>query len=140
VAPQFKGLAVLLVDDDPQQAAATRAALHKLGCNPVGWATNWVEARRVAATTSPKLFVVDARLFERAAGMLTRLSLRFRAPVIVLVEEADTSAVRHAMKIQGATPLVKPYDRTTLAVAIAQALKLATDIRSDTEAVLDTGN
>lgn len=137
---QFRGLAVLLVDDDPQQAGAIRDTLQELGCNPVGWATNWVQARRMAATTSPKLFVVDARLLRLAGGMAMCLSLGYRAPVIVLVEQADTNAVRHAMKIQGATSLVKPYDRTALALAIAQALKLTTATRSDTESELDTGN
>jgi DNA-binding NtrC family response regulator len=128
VDAQFRDLAVLLVDDDPQQAAATRDTLQELGCNPVDWATNWVQARRMAATTSPKLFVVDARMLEPAGGMANRLSLRFRAPVILLLEQADASGVRHAMKIQGATSLVKPYDRTALALAIAHALKL-TDVR-----------
>jgi DNA-binding NtrC family response regulator len=127
---QFTDLAVLLVDDDAQQAAATRYALQELGCNPVAWATNWAEATRMAATASPNLFIVDARLLGPEDGRVKRISLRYRAPVIFLVEQADTNAVRRAMKIQATTSLVRPYDRTALAVAIAQALKLTAGVRA----------
>ena len=127
---QFTDLAVLLVDDDAQQAVATRDALQELGCKPVTWATNWVEATRMAATASPNLFIVDARLLGPEDGRVKRISLRYRAPVIFLVEQADTNAVRRAMKIQATTSLVRPYDRTALAVAIAQALKLTAGMRA----------
>jgi DNA-binding NtrC family response regulator len=50
--------------------------------------------------------------------------------VIFLVEQADTNAVRRAMKIQATTSLVRPYDRSALAIAIAQALKLTTGLRA----------
>jgi DNA-binding NtrC family response regulator len=127
---RFKGLAVLLIDDDPQQAAAARDALKDLGCDPVAWATNRQEAAQLAAKLSPDLFVVDARLLGPVDGVALgrRLRLRHRAPVIFLVEQADTSAVRQAMKVEAATSLVRPYDRTALALAIAQALKLTSGV------------
>jgi DNA-binding NtrC family response regulator len=121
-------LAVLLIDDEPQQAAATRDALKQLGCGTVALATNWRQATRLAATTLPHLFIVDARLHnsERGIALVKRLRRRYRAPVVFLVEQAATDAVRHALKIDGATSLARPYDRTTLAVAMAVALKLTT--------------
>jgi DNA-binding NtrC family response regulator len=121
---QFTDLAVLLVDDDPQQAAATCDALRALGCNPVARATSWAQAMRVAATTSPALVVVDARLLGAEDGRVRRVTIKHDAPVIFLVEQADTGPVRRAMKTQATTSLVKPYSRAALAVAIAQALKL----------------
>jgi DNA-binding NtrC family response regulator len=121
---QFTDLAVLLVDDDPQQAAATSDTLRALGCNPVARATSWAQAKQVAATTSPDLFVVDARVLGAEDGRVRRISSQYRAPVIFLVEQADTGPVRRAMKTQATTSLAKPYSRAALAVAIAQALKL----------------
>lgn len=125
---QFTNLAVLLVDDDAQQAIATRGALKDLGCNPVAWATNWEQAARMAATIHPQVFVVDACLHSEDSGIsvVERLRRRYRAPVVFLVEEADTDTVRRAVKIQAATSLVRPYDRTALAVALAEGLKLMT--------------
>jgi DNA-binding NtrC family response regulator len=121
---QFTDLAVLLVDGDPQQAAATHDALRALGCNPVARATSWAEATRVAATNSPDLFVIDAGLLGAEDGRVRRISIQHRAPVLFLVEKADSSSVRRAMKTQTTTSLVKPYGQEALAVAIAQALKL----------------
>jgi DNA-binding response OmpR family regulator len=129
---RFKNLAVLLIDDDAQQAAATRDVLKELGCDPVAWATNRHEAAQMAARISPDLFVVDARLLGPVdgIGLGRRLRLQHRAPVIFLVERADTSAVQQAMKVEGAMSLVQPYDRTALALAIAQALKLTGRVRA----------
>jgi DNA-binding NtrC family response regulator len=125
---QFRNVAVLLVDDRVQEAVATRDALQELGCNPVAWATTWEQAERMAARTLPQLFIVDARLHSHEDGiaLVRDLRRRYRAPVIFLVEHADTKAVRHAVKIPAATSLVRPYDRTGLAVALAEALKLTT--------------
>jgi DNA-binding NtrC family response regulator len=129
---QFTDLAVLLIDDDTQQAVATREVLTDLGCKPVAWATNREQAAQMAVSTLPDLFVIDARLLGPVDGitLLKRLRRRHGAPVIFLVEQADTNAVRQAMKVQAATSLVRPYDRTALAVAIAQALKLTTRVRT----------
>ena len=66
---RFKDLAVLLIDDDPQQAAATRDVLKELGCDPVAWATNRQEAAQLAAKLSPDLFIVDARLLGPVDGV-----------------------------------------------------------------------
>jgi two-component system, response regulator PdtaR len=126
---QFTDLAVLLVDDDPQQAATNCEALLALGCNPVTRATSWAQATRVAAMSSPDLFVVDARLLGAEDGSVRRISSQHGAPVIFLVEQADTGSVRRAMKTQNTTSLVKPCGREALAVAIAQALKLKSAAR-----------
>lgn len=124
----FANLAVLLVDDDAQQAIATRDALEDLGCNPVAWATDGEQAMRMAATMHPQIFVVDVCLHggNNGISVVERLRRRFRAPVVFLIEEADTETVRRAMKIHAATSLVKPYDRTALAAALTEALKLMT--------------
>lgn len=129
---RFTALAVLLIDDDPQQAAATRDVLKELDCDPVALATNLRDATRMAATLSPDLFIVDARLPGPLDGIALgkRLWLQHRAPVIFLVEQADAGAVRQAMKVEGATSLVRPYDRTALALAIAQALNLSPSVRA----------
>jgi DNA-binding NtrC family response regulator len=124
---RFTNLAVLLVDDDVQQAVATRDALKDLGCNPVAWATNWEQAERMAASTRPQIFVVDACLHSGDDGInvVKRLRRQYRAPVVFLVEQADTDTVRRALKIRAATSLVRPYDRSALAVALAEGVKLA---------------
>jgi AmiR/NasT family two-component response regulator len=72
---QFTDLAVLLVDDDPQQAATNCEALLALGCNPVTRATSWAQATRVAAMSSPDLFVVDARLLGAEDGSVRRIGM-----------------------------------------------------------------
>jgi DNA-binding NtrC family response regulator len=121
----FRHLTVLLIDDDAPQASATRDALKELGCD-VTWAINRQHAERLAKTLSPDLFIIDARLLGSADGITlgNRLWQQHRAPVIFLLEEADTGAVRQVMKIEAATSLVRPYDSTALALAIRQALKL----------------
>jgi hypothetical protein len=68
------------------------------------------------------------RLLGPEDGKVRRISHRYRAPVIFLVEQADTNAVRRAMKIQATTSLVGTYDRSAL--ALAQALKLTTGLRA----------
>ncbi len=82
----------------------------------------------MAATTHPQIFVVDACLRSEGDGIrvVKLLRRRYRAPVVFLVEQADTETVRRAVKIPAATSLVRPYDRTALALALAEALKLAT--------------
>jgi DNA-binding NtrC family response regulator len=126
---QFTDLAVLLVDDDPQQAVAICEALLAVGCNPVARVSSWAQATRVAAMSSPDLFVIDAHLLGAEDGSVRRISSEHDAPVIFLVEQADTAPVRRAMKTQSTTSLVKPCGRQALALAIAQALTLKSGAR-----------
>jgi DNA-binding response OmpR family regulator len=65
-----------VIDDDAQQASATRDALRDLGCNPVAWATNRQEAERIAAKLAPELLVVDARLHGPVDGIALAKRLR----------------------------------------------------------------
>jgi CheY-like chemotaxis protein len=120
-------LAVLLVDDDALQAITTREALLSLGCNPVAWATNWEQATRMAAIIRPHIFVVEAYLNTEADGIsvVERLRHRYRAPVVLLAEEAEVGTTRRAANIRAATLLVRPYSRDELAAALREALELA---------------
>lgn len=82
----------------------------------------------MTATTHPQNFIVDARLHSAGNGIsvIERLRRRYSAPVVVLIEQADTETVRGVMQIRAATSLLKPYDRAALATALLDAPKLVT--------------
>jgi DNA-binding NtrC family response regulator len=127
-ANPLKDLTVLLVEEDMPEAVATRDTLQELGCNPVVWATNWAQTARMAATTPPEVLVVDMRLRdpEDPIAVVRRLRRRYHLPVVFLVETGDTNAAgRVVTELQAATLLAKPFDRTALALALVQAIKVA---------------
>jgi AmiR/NasT family two-component response regulator len=123
----LKDVSVLLVVGRTEDAEATREALTELGCDRVVLASNSREAARLIASTLPRLFIVDAgaHYSDNTIAAVERLRLRYRVPVLYIIDRDDAVSVRRIHRIEDATTLARPYEATSLALAIAQAMKLA---------------
>ena len=115
---------MLVIDDESDVRAATKALLNSLGCR-VTLAACTDEAMRLAAADPPDIVLADLRLRGEQSGIKAIRKLRQQQPGLpALLISGDTAPDRlKEASAEGLILLHKPVVVDTLLAAIQQALE-----------------
>jgi CheY-like chemotaxis protein len=117
---------VLVVDDEPDIRAITRAALQHVAGWEVLMASSGAEALEVAAVEQPDAILLDAMMpgmdGAETARRLAADDRTARIPVLLLTAKVFTSGKPARDELPVVAILAKPFDPRTLAAEIDAAL------------------
>ena len=114
--PAFKGLGILVVDDDELFQAAIQVMLEALGHDPILVASGEEALARLEAGLQPGRVILDMNMPGLGgAGTLPRLrALRPAVPVLLATGRANQAALALAEAHPGVTLLAKPFSLAEL--------------------------
>ncbi len=103
---------VLVVEDEALIALDLACSIEALGYKVLGPASNGDDARRIAASETPDLLLMDVSIQGKADGIDTARAIAEKNPVRVIFLTAHTDAAtrRRAEEMQPAAFLTKPYN------------------------------
>jgi two-component system, response regulator PdtaR len=113
----------LIVEDEALIATSLESILESAGCEVVGWATDAVEARELAAAHAPDIAIVDIQLRGGEDGIALAAELHHeRGIVIVFVTaQTDPATVARAKAVPHHDYVSKPYTAARILAALAEA-------------------
>ena len=117
---------VLLIEDDPIQASATKAILDKLGYQTL-WEKEDISAIKAVKTEEPDIILLDVVLpgmggYEICRWLKSEESTR-RIPLIMLTVSKELSDKIFGLNIGADNYLPKPYDELELNARICALLR-----------------
>jgi len=119
---------IMLVDDLKTVRDLLRGTLEQAGYDEFEEACDGPEGLSKAVMFKPQLIIVSGRLptMDGIAFVSTWRDRGHRTPIIMVAAEADRSRVLEAIEAGVSSYIIKPFDGTTLAERIRQALANAT--------------
>ena len=126
---------VLIVDDDPEAAAALGAHVGRLGYAVVGPAAAAREAFARIADARPRVALVAAALGGTPDGvaLATELRRRWQLPTLFVVDETDRRTLARLAAAEPAGHVLRPVAERELRVGLDMALRAGRACRAATE-------
>jgi len=119
---------ILLVDDSPSTRLVLRDMLESMGYNDFVEVADGIDAARAMEQESIDLVVSDWRM-PNMDGITLLKTLRANGndvPVLIVITKAERCHAIAALQAGASSYIIKPFDSTTLAERIRQALANAT--------------
>ena len=113
---------ILIIEDEPVIALDVAETVTSLGHNVVGMAARASEAVRLAKKTPPGLVLADIQLEDGSSGISAVQEILKSIDVPVIFVTAFPERLLTGEMLEPAFVVTKPFDATTLKVAISQAL------------------
>lgn len=115
---------ILVVDDEPKMRRVLEIMLQKLG-HKVFTAANGHEAVEIVQTNTVDLMITDLRMPEMdGIALLTHLRANdFDLPVIVITAHGTIETAIDAMKLGACDYILRPFDLSTVELAVERALE-----------------
>lgn len=118
-----RSLTVLLVEDETIVALDAQDTVEELGCRVIGYATNAVDAERLAADQVPDLILMDIRINGSIDGIeaASRLRTWYKAPIIFVSGSVDDTLRERIGRMPFTAILHKPFSQEELRGALVWA-------------------
>jgi DNA-directed RNA polymerase specialized sigma24 family protein/CheY-like chemotaxis protein len=113
---------ILIIEDEPVIALDVAQTVTALGHNIVGIASRASQAVHQARKTPPGLVLADIQLEDGSSGIVAVQEILKSAQVPVIFVTAFPERLLTGEILEPAFVVTKPFDETTLKVAISQAL------------------
>ena len=113
---------ILIIEDEPVIALDVAQTVTSLGHQVVGMAARASEAVRLAKKTPPGLVLADIQLEDGSSGISAVQEILKSIDVPVIFVTAFPERLLTGEMLEPAFVVTKPFDATTLKVAISQAL------------------
>jgi CheY-like chemotaxis protein/DNA-directed RNA polymerase specialized sigma24 family protein len=113
---------ILIIEDEPVIALDVAQTVTSLGHHVVGMAARASEAVRLAKKTPPGLVLADIQLEDGSSGIAAVQEILKSIDVPVIFVTAFPERLLTGEMLEPAFVVTKPFDATTLKVAISQAL------------------
>jgi len=116
---------VLIIEDEPIMAHATKLLLHKLGYGVCGIATNAEQALEIESKTQPDVILVDIDIPGKVDGIGVAAEIRRHRAVPIVYSSAlrDAHTLRRVQLEGPMIYLAKPYESFQLQFAMETAIR-----------------
>ena len=116
---------VLIIEDEPVIALDVAEIVRSLGHRVLGIAARAAQAIEKASKMQPGLVLADIQLEDGSSGIAAAQAILKTSPVPVVFVTAFPERLLTGETLEPAFVVTKPFDATTLKVAISQALFFA---------------